>query len=373
MTIETANQAAADPADAKSDAAKPVVEDQVASGQVPIDVAKTHQIAEFKHEIALTTLRVDPSDRFAAAGAEDLEVQLWDLASGDRRTLKGHTSWVRCIDFSADGNQMFTACWGGVVHVWDTTQAAPKPVRTIQAHQGATRFVRVSPDGAQLATCGNDLLVKVWNLADGTLAHSFSGHARHVYGVDFHPGGKHVVSQDLMGVINIWDLQSGECKQRIEASIMTGYDNKFAADMGGARDLQFNAAGTQWASAGISKVTNSFAGVQDPIIVLFDWETGKEVKQLKSADDNVKGIAWGVRYHPDQFVIGAIADKNGKGELWFYRPEEEKAFHTMKLSSAARGLDLLSDNRRLAVAHADGHVRLYQMSDKPPAADPSAT
>ena len=332
-----------------------------------IDPTQTHQVAEFKHEIALTALRVDPTDRFVAAGAEDLDVQLWNLEDGKRRTLKGHKSWVRSIDFSADGNRMYTACWGGRVNVWDTAEEDPKPLQTIDAHQGSARCVRVSPDGQQLATCGNDLLVKVWNLADGKLMHAFSGHARHVYGIDFHPAGEHLVSQDLMGVVNVWDLKSGKHKQRIDASVMTGYDNKFAADMGGARDLRFKPDGSQWASAGISKVSNSFAGVQDPIIVLFDWATGKETKQLKSADSNVKGIAWGVRFHPAGFVIGAIADRNGKGELWFYRPEEEKAFHTLKLPSAARGLDLLSDHRRVAVAHADGHVRLYSMTAKPPA------
>ena len=341
--------------------------DQPAVDLNAIDPTQSHQVNEFKHEIALTTLRVDPTDRFVAAGAEDLDVQLWDLENGEQRTLKGHKSWVRSIDFSADGNRLFTACWGGVINVWDTSQAEPKPLQTIRAHQGAARFVRVSPDGQQLATCGNDLLVKVWNTADGGLVHEFAGHERHVYGVDFHPDGTHLVSQDLLGGINVWDLQSGKHKQTIDGSVMTGYDNKFAADMGGSRDLQFKPDGSQWASAGITKVTNSFAGVQDPIIVLFDWKTGKEVKQLKSDDDNVKGIAWGVRFHPDNFIIAAIADRTGKGELWFARPEEEKTFHTMKLPSAARGLDLLSDNLRMAVAHADGHARIYRMTAKPPA------
>jgi len=337
-----------------------------------IDPTKTHQVAEFKHDIALTTLRVDPTDRFAAVGAEDLDVQLWELQSGKRRTLKGHKSWVRSIDFSADGNRMFTACWGGEINVWDTSPSEPSPLQTIRAHQGSVRFVRVSPDGKQLATCGNDLLVRVWNVPDGKLVHEFSGHKRHVYGVDFHPEGKHLASQDLMGGIIVWDLKAGKQLRNIKASVMTGYDNKFAADMGGARDMQFKPDGNQWASAGITKVTNSFAGVQDPIIVLFDWETGNEIKQLKATDDNVKGIAWGVRFHPDNFIVGAIADRSGKGELWFHKPDEEKAFHTMKLSSAARGLDLLADSRRLAIAHADGYVRLYRMTGKPPSAETPA-
>ena len=175
-----------------------------------LDPTKTHEIAAFKHEIALTTLRVDPTGRFAAAGAEDLDVQLWDLEGDRHRTLKGHQSWVRSIDFSADGERIFTACWGGDILVWDTSQDEPKPLQTIHAHQGSARFVRLSPDGKRLATCGNDLKVKVWNVEDGKQLHEFAGHNRHVYGVDFHPDGNHLASQDLMGEILIWDLQSGK-------------------------------------------------------------------------------------------------------------------------------------------------------------------
>ena len=57
------------------------------------------------------------------------------------------------------------------------------------------------------------------------------------------------------------------------------------------------------ATAGITNVVNSFAGVQDPIIMLFDWKSGQEKTRLKP-DKTFQGIAWGVRYHPDGFLIG---------------------------------------------------------------------
>ena len=326
-----------------------------------IDPANIHQVNEFKHPNPLTTLKADPTGRFVAAGAQDLDIQLWNLNDGHLETLTGHKSWVRSIDFSADGNRMYTACWAGTVKIWDLAGPSPELIRSLQTHQGSTRCVRVSPDGKAIATCGNDLLVKVWDIESGQRRQQFDGHQRHVYGVDFHPDGEHLVSQDLMGVSFVWNLKTNQQQRTIDASMMTGYDKKFAADMGGARDLRFNADGTQWASAGITKVVNSFAGIQDPIIVVFDWETGQATRQLKAAD-KFKGVAWGVQFHPQGFIIGAGAEKSGKGELWFYNAKQDEAFHTFAMKSAARGLDLVGKDR-LAVAHADGAMRLYQMTE----------
>ena len=327
-----------------------------------IDPTQTHETSELKHQNPLTTLRVDPTGRYVAAGAQDLDVQLWNLEDGNHFSLAGHKSWVRSIDFSADGKLMYTACWGGTIKIWDLSHEIPGMKRSFQAHQGAARWVRLSPDGKRIVTGGNDLMVKLWNAENGDLEQQFSGHDRHVYGVDFHPDGQHLVSQDLMGNVVVWDLKTNQKQRTIDASVMTGYDKKFAADMGGARDMQFSSDGALWASAGITKVVNSFAGIQDPIIVVFDWKTGETKKQLRAAD-KFKGVAWGVRFHPEGFTIGAGAEKSGKGEIWFYNDEQDTAFHTIATKSAARAVDLVG-NDRLAVAHADGAVRLYQMTAK---------
>ena len=298
-----------------------------------VDPVETHQVAEFKHQNPLTTLRVDPTGRFAAAGAQDLDVHLWNLENSNPYALTGHKSWVRSIDFSADGNQIYTACWGGTVKSLGSLAEIPGMVRSLEPIKA--RFVACeseNPDGKRLVTCGNDLLVKVWDVESGQLQHQFKGHQRHVYGVDFHPDGQHLVSQDLMGVVFVWNLKTNEKQATIDASMMTGYDKKFAADMGGTRDMQFNAGGSLWASAGITNVVNSFAGIQDPIIVVFDWETGVATQQLRAAE-KFKGVAWGVRFHPQGFTIGAGAEKSGKGELWFYNSDQEQAFHTFAMKS----------------------------------------
>lgn len=340
------------------------IETKTATPETSVAPLHTHRLAEFKHERPLTTLACDPAGQYIAAGAEDLDVQLWNIEDEQRRTLQGHDSWVRSIQFSADSSRLYTACWGGVVKAWDLTQAEPTVLYSIQAHQGSARWVSVSPDGKFLATCGNDLLVKIWDAENGTLLQALSGHRRHVYGVQFHPNAPYIVSQDLVGVVKVWNLLTGQEETTFVADMMTGYDKKFAADMGGSRDLQFHPNGTQWASAGITKLTNGFAGDQDPIIVVFDWKTCEPLHQLRAAK-NFKGIAWGVRFHPHGFVVGAGAHKNGKGELWFYDLKQDQPFHTFPLPRAARGLGLIG-NDRLAVAHVDGNVGVYQMSKPEP-------
>ncbi|MGZ0170698.1 MAG: WD40 repeat domain-containing protein [Planctomycetales bacterium] len=329
----------------------------------PIDVTQTHVVAEFKHDIPLTTCRIDPSGRFVFAGAEDFHVYRWDLSGDDtsKTIFSGHESWVRSLDFSRDGKLLFTAGYDDHIGIWNTADATPKPVQMIKAHNGWVRWVRVSPDGKLLASCGNDNLIKLWNLPDGTLFREFAGHDRYPYAVVFHPDGKRLASFDLMGVIKDWDIETGKELRSIEAKFMWGFDQKFRADMGGARDMRFSADGKTLVVAGLTEVTNAFAGVHKPMLLSVDWE--KFEHRHKWKDDAFKGMLWGVCEHPEGFLVASGAPQGGaKGMLWFLKPGEEKAFHSVTLSHCARGLDITPDNRRLAVPQFNGLLRVYQMT-----------
>lgn len=342
-----------------------------------IDPTKTHKVAEFKHEKPLTCCKVDPTGRYVFAGAEDLNVYRWDIASGEKTTLTGHESWVRSMDFSLDGRWLYTAGWDGQLRYWDTTVAQPTPLHTVQAHKGFARWIQTNPSGRMLVTCGNDKLIRLWDERTGSQLLELSGHDRHPYAVCFNPVDGMLASQDLMGTVFVWDPRRPKRADTI-STIMTGYDNKFAADMGGARDMQFSPDGALLACAGITNVVNSFAGQQDPIVAIIDWKTKKVTHHLQ-AKDKKTGIMWGVRFHPDGFIVGAVAQQSGKGNLLFWRlndaaaddkkdkdaadkPLEVKTFHATPLDKCARGIDFLPGARRVAVAHSDGHLKIYEMA-----------
>ena len=355
-----------------------------------IDATETHKVSEYKHGKPLTCCRIDPTGRFVFAGAEDLNVYRWDLETGRMMILEGHNSWVRSMDFSPDGKTLYTAGWDGELHWWLTDDPVPRSLRMVRAHRGFARWVRVSPDGTLLATCGNDNMIRIWSADVGELVAEMSGHDRNPYAVDFHPDGRQLVSQDLMGNVKIWDLENFDELQSIP-TVMTGYDNKFAADMGGARDMRFSPDGSIVASAGITNVVNSFAGQQDPIIAVVDWKTRQVLRHLRPAD-NSTGIAWGVRFHPGSFIVGVVAKQNGSGLICFWKSDEAiqavkltkkekkdpaaklrqadkdplalKPFHTVEVDKCVRGLDLTPDGRRLAIPCFDGSLRIFEMTKK---------
>jgi WD40 repeat protein len=329
-----------------------------------IDPAQTRPVQDLKHNSPLISCRIDPSGRFVFAGAQDSTVLRWDLATGQKTALAGHKSWVRALAFQGKDKLLISGDYQGRLLWWPVDAPTPAPVRTVQAHQGWVRAVVLSPDGTTLASCGNDNQVRLWSVADGQPRGELTGHLRHVYNVAFHPGGKFLASADLTGVVKVWDLASGKQAREFDARLLHKYDPVFRASIGGARCMAFDAGGTLLACGGITNVSNAFAGIGNPVVVLFDWQSGK-TRQLLRPKENFQGTTWGAAFHPSGSVIG-VGGGNG-GALWFWKPEQALSFHTVRLPQNARDLGLHPDGRRLAVAFFDGAVRVYDMGPKKPA------
>lgn len=336
--------------------------DTAAANTPQIDPAQTHQVSQWKHERPLIACRFDPSGKYVFTGAEDNDLTRWDLATGTATAYRGHDSWVRAITFSSSQDIVLSGGYDGRIFWWPTSAEMPMPIRQVQAHDGWVRALAMSPDNERLASCGNDRLVKVWNASDGNLELTLAGHESHVYNVAFHPTEASLVSFDLKGNLKHWDLATGEVKRDIAATVLYKYDTQFRADIGGARGIAFSRDGKQLAISGITNVSNAFAGVGNPAVVLLDWETGKPAVQYEGKE-KINGVAWGVRQCPAGFWVG-LSGGGGGGWLYFWRDAAADEFFKFKLPDTGRDLDMHPDGTRLAVAHADRHVRTYGLFAK---------
>jgi WD40 repeat protein len=327
---------------------------------------KTHVARELKHGKPLVSCRFDPAGRFVFAGSEDDIVQRWDLKADPAKVkpvaFTAHEGWVFALAVSQDGQTLLTGGTDGKLIWWPAAVDAPKPLRTLSAHKGWVRGMAVSPDGAQLATCGNDHKVKLWSMAEGKPHLDLPGHGKPVYRVVYTSDGKHLVSADLAGLVIQWDVKSGKEARRLDASKLHLYDRGQGVDYGGVRDLSFSRDGAWLACSGLINASNPLGAVSTPAVLVLDWKTGA-MKKLQHPKEDTKGVAWGVRFHPDGFVIAASGGTSG-GFLWFLKPDQETEFFKLTLPNTARDIDLHPDGVQIATAHHDGALRISAMKAK---------
>ncbi len=324
---------------------------------------KTHVARSLKHDRALLGCRFDPTGRYVVAGSQDNNVVRWNLETGAKTVLSGHDSWVRPIAFSKDGATTISAGYDGRILWWPTTEESAGPIRKIQAHDGWVRAIDVSPDGALLASGGHDNKVKLFRAENGELLSELEGHTLHVYSVCFHPDGEFLLSGDLAGEMFQWELATGKLVRKFDAKDLHSYNGGQRVHYGGVRSITFSPDRSLVACSGLHKATNPLGAVQEPLVLLFDWQSAEKKASLESKD-KLRGIAWRALFHPEGFLIGS-SGSNGGGFLLFFRPDEKQEFHKLKVGATVLDFDLHPDGLRLASAHDDGKVQLSRMAPKP--------
>lgn len=245
----------------------------------------------------------------------------------------------------------------------------PKVLRKIEAHKGYVRGVDISPDGTLVATGGNDNVVRLWSAETGKLVREMLGHKRHIYNVKFDPTGRSLVSGDLMGVLKQWDVATGKHIRDLDAKVLSKYDKTFRADCGGIRGMAFSPTGKYLLVAGISKVTNAFAGVGEPTGVLFDFKTGKKLRVMTAAK-KFRGALWGVAWHPSGKWFVGVGGSNSGG-MWFWQPESAKSFHFVKLRSCGYDVSMHPDGLRIAAALYGKSLAIYDLASAPATRKPT--
>ena len=339
--------------------------EQKSTDAPPLDFKATHTYRSWKHTAPMLGCRYDPTARYVFASSMDHGIHRWDLQQDLHTIFMGHESWLRGIGFSPDSSTMYSAGYDGRLCFWQTAaagrdDAAISPTRTIEAHQGWIRWLAVSPDGSLIATAGNDLKINLWSAGSGELVRTLLGHEGHIYSLFFHPSGELLLSGDLKGVVNQWELATGKLQRTLDAKPLHTYHGGQQVDYGGVRCMALSGDGTQLACGGLHKATNPFAGVQEPLVLVFDWESGKQIR-THEATGIPRGIVWRLIFQSDGTLLGSIG--GDIGALVFWRTEKTE-FHKFKMPSPVLDLDQHPTAAEVATVHHDGHIRLSRLTAK---------
>lgn len=149
------------------------------------------------------------------ATAGETEVQLWDVAAGKPTTkLTDKMDWSTAVAFSADGKQLLSGDYAGVIRLWDVGSGkklsnlpappmpAPKPPLPDPVPVTALAF---APDGKSAVLGNADGAVQLFNLGDGKIVRTFAGHAGPITGIVFHPSGTLMATCGKDRTVKLWN------------------------------------------------------------------------------------------------------------------------------------------------------------------------
>ncbi len=301
----------------------------------------------FKHGRQLWQARYSPCGKSLIAAGYDAQLHRWDVTGDEPKPLEpitGHNGWVQTIAFA--GERLISADSWGKLACWKYADASPAPLwQHEQAHPGWIRSVAVNADKSLVASCGNDTIVRIWSIGDGTLKHELGEHTAKVFSVCFDPDGTSLVTGDAKGIIRHWDLGRKKVVRQLDASALYRLDR--IQECGGARHLAFNQGGDMLLCAGQKTPSGGFAtGL--PAVLIFAWNTGKQIHemQLGGVDD---GFVYDAQFHPAGFVMACASAFPGRGPFWFWQPGEPKPFYVGKGLTNGHSISLHPDGRRLAL------------------------
>jgi len=157
------------------------------------------------HSSGVKSVAFSPDGNTLASGGKDSIIKLWNVPTGTcLRSLDARGVGVNSVVFSPDGRILASVGW--LIKLWDVSSGAE--LRIIDGY--ANNAVAFSGDGKTLVTGGNHNTMELWDVATGTLLRSLVGHTSPINSVALSPDGKMLVSGGTDATTRLWDMPTGK-------------------------------------------------------------------------------------------------------------------------------------------------------------------
>jgi serine/threonine-protein kinase len=278
-------------------------------------------------------------DVLAAAGA-DGAIRLWDLAARTRLAVlrtdihrrAGHDARPLALAFSPDGALLASGHVDGAIHVWDVARAEEVIARP--RHEEIVSCLAFSPSGTELASGGMDSVVKVWEVEPLRLGEARRRLIRQpaaVTALAYVSGGQWLLTGHSNRLLRLLEAGSGRLVTTLrgpEAPV-----NVLCPAPDGRRVA---------------------VGSQDRTVRVFDLEQRSSVAVLAAQRKPPTSVC----FFPDGEHLASVALENSV-QLWHLGSAEPLAHLWGPAAEAFAGVTLYAGGDHMAVALADGRIRLW--------------
>ncbi|MBL8169177.1 MAG: serine/threonine protein kinase [Acidobacteria bacterium] len=151
-------------------------------------------------------LAISCDGRLAASGSGD--IALWDVRAQRKLARLKHSTQVKNLTFSPDGNWLVSAHDDGALLLWDVSKPdevdTHELVANFNEHSDSVQTVAWADDGKRFASAGSDHSVVIWDAVANRKEAVLLGHQAAVAAATFSPDGKLLASAGHNGRIIVW-------------------------------------------------------------------------------------------------------------------------------------------------------------------------
>ena len=283
------------------------------------------------------------ADILAVAGA-DGAIRLWDLRLRNRAHVlrtdlhrrTGHDAAALCLGFSPDGSLLASAHVDGVVHLWDMAKGEEVPVRL--RHDESVGTLAFSPDGATLATGSLDANLRLWDVGA-----ALGGEARRellrqpsgVTALAWAGGGEWILTGHSARVLRLTDPH----RSRLLATLRG--PEALVSLLALSPDGRYMAVASQ-----------------DRTVRLYDLATREQTALLAG----LRRPATALCFLADGGYLATVCQENAV-QLWDLETRSPGTTLWGPANESFVGLALFGESNHLAVALADGRIRIWGPAD----------
>lgn len=223
------------------------------------DVARGQRKFEQKTKSGEALAMSPDGQLLAMVSSADAAVRVVDTASGqERMVLTGHTNNNYAAAFSPDNKFLATGGQDLAIRIWDL--AARTQIAQLDTPQQQIRALVYGLDGTLYAGYVDGQIV-AWNVAGKQPSLSLAAHNTGVTCLALHPTGRYLASGSTDDSVKVWDLQTVEAIQALPIAGNNLHDVVFGLD-----GQTLMATSTEWT------------------IRFWDFRAGKQLRVLKLAD-----------------------------------------------------------------------------------------